>query len=278
MSIYIDCREHYLKEQCQKLSNTNKLFEHIKIHSESLDVADIIIKSLDETECVYIERKTVADLSASIKDGRYREQSLRLSSLPSHNHNIVYIIEGKMTEGLSQLSSGFGGTVLNKQTLYTAMISMLLYKGFSVIRTQSPCDTADFIMLTARKIADSKKSMFYKTPSTTSESGIIDNSKENNEMPTPSYASVIRQKKKDNITTENIGVIMLSQIPSVSSSTAEVIIQKHLSIPRLITDIQNDPECLNTLTITLSNGKSRKISKTACSNIVKFLLCQESTS
>lgn len=278
MSIYIDCREHYLKDQCQKLSDTNKLFEHIKIYSENLDIADIIVKSLDETECVYIERKTIADLSASIKDGRYREQSLRLSSLSSHNHNIIYIIEGNMSEGLSQSSSGFGGTLLNKPTLYTAMISMLLYKGFSVIRTQSSSDTADFIMLTARKIADNKKRMFYRTPITTSENGVADNSEENNKISTPSYASVIRQKKKDNITTDNIGVIMLSQIPSVSSSTAEVIIKKHLSIPRLITDIQNDPECLNTLTTTLSNGKSRKISKTACSNIIKFLLYQESTS
>ena len=180
-----------------------------------------------------------------------------------------------MSEGLSQSSCGFGGTLLNKPTLYTAMISMLLYKGFSVIRTQSPSDTADFIMLTARKIAASKKRMFYKT---TLENGLADNSEENTEISTPSYASVIRQKKKDNITTENIGVIMLSQIPSVSSSTAEVIMKKHLSIPRLITDIQNNPECLNTLTTTLSNGKSRKISKTACSNIVKFLLCEETTS
>lgn len=272
MSIYIDCREHYLKEQCRKLSDTNKLFQHIQIHSGTLDVADIIIKSLvDETESVYIERKTIADLSASIKDGRYHEQSLRLSSLPTHKHNIIYLIEGEMFDESHNLSYCVGATQLNKPTLYTAISSMLLYKGFSVIRTWSPSDTADFIMLTARKIANSKKKMFYKAPNTITKEG------DTNETSEPSYASVIRQKKKDNITTENIAVIMLSQIPGVSYSISNVIIQKYLSIPTLITNIQNDPECLNTLTTTLSNGKTRKISKTACSNIVKFLLCQEST-
>ena len=41
-----------------------------------------------------IERKSLNDLASSIKDGRYAEQSFRLSNIEHHNHNIVYLIEG----------------------------------------------------------------------------------------------------------------------------------------------------------------------------------------
>lgn len=280
MSIYIDCREHYLKEQCHRLVDTNDLFKDLKIETGSLDVADVVIRSIDGTQTIYIERKSISDLSASIKDGRYREQSLRLSALPCHPHNVIYLIEGKMSDNLDGKAEGYGGTLLNKPTLYTAIASMLIYKGFTVFRTQSAADTADFIMVTARKIASSKKPMFYShlpmpTPTGSCGGG---GDEENLQSATAfvsaptSYASVIRQKKSENITVDNIGVIMLSQIPGVSSSIAEVVMQAHKTIPQLITGLQTSPGCLTSLTTTLSNGKTRKISKTACSNIVTFLL------
>lgn len=278
MSIYIDCREHYLKEHCRRLADTNILFKDLKIETGSLHVADVVIQNLDGTPSIYIERKSISDLSASIKDGRYREQSLRLSALPCHPHNVIYLIEGKISEDLDETAGGYGGTLLNKPTLYTALASMLIYKGFSVFRTQSAADTADFIMILARKVASSKKSMFYSFHDKHSLVG-IDNSEnacplQSMQSPssTTSYASVIRSKKSENITVDNIGVIMLSQIPGVSSSTAEVVMQSHKTIPQLITALQTSPACLASLTTTLSNGKTRKISKTACSNIVTFLL------
>ena len=278
MSIYIDCREHYLKEHCRRLVDTNILFKDIKIETGSLHVADVVIQSLDGTPAIYIERKSISDLSASIKDGRYREQSLRLSALPCHPHNVIYLIEGKISEDLDEIAVGYGGTLLNKPTLYTALASMLIYKGFSVFRTQSAADTVEFIMVLARKVASSKKAMFYSFHDNHSMGGM--GSSENtcplqsipSSASTTSYASVIRSKKSENITVDNIGVIMLSQIPGVSSSTAEVVMQSHKTIPQLITALQTSPACLASLTTTLSNGKTRKISKTACTNIVTFLL------
>ena len=72
MSIYIDCREKTIKDKCCALVSENSLFKDIQIDSGSLDIADIIIRNADESECIYIERKTISDLSSSIKDGRYR--------------------------------------------------------------------------------------------------------------------------------------------------------------------------------------------------------------
>ena len=41
----------------------------------------------------------------------------------------------------------------------------------------------------------------------------------------------------------------------------------------LLKALEKDKSCLNTLTYETKNGSTRKLSKTATSNIVKFLLC-----
>ncbi len=64
------------------------------IKKEQLAIGDIILED-DKGEVIIIfERKTLYDLAASIRDGRYNEQSFRLDKENIHNHNILYIIEG----------------------------------------------------------------------------------------------------------------------------------------------------------------------------------------
>jgi hypothetical protein len=83
-----------------------------------------------------IERKTLRDLAASIKDGRYEEQSYRLNGLQHHNHNIIYLIEGDMYH-----FNAFKDRI-DKQTLYSAMFSINFFKGFSVMRSNNIEETA----------------------------------------------------------------------------------------------------------------------------------------
>ena len=57
----------------------------------SLDLGDIVIQNGDDA--IVIERKTIADLAASIQDGRHREQKARLiDNYPQSR--IVFLIEG----------------------------------------------------------------------------------------------------------------------------------------------------------------------------------------
>ena len=77
--------------------------------------------------------------------------------------------------------------------------------------------------------------------------------------------------KKDNITEENIGEIMLCQIPGISSVTALTIMEKYKYLPNLVKCLQEDPDCLNGISTTDAKGKSRKISKTTIATIVKYL-------
>ena len=80
----------------------------------------------------------------------------------------------------------------------------------------------------------------------------------------------MKRVKKNNITPENIGEIMLSQIPNVSVPTAISIMKQYKTISSLITSLQNDEHCLDN--IKNDSGKERKINKTAISSIIKYLL------
>ena len=60
------------------------------VETQNLDVGDIHFL-IDNELILVIERKTLKDLSSSIKDGRFREQKARLSVL---NCEMLYLIEG----------------------------------------------------------------------------------------------------------------------------------------------------------------------------------------
>ena len=65
--------------------NSHEGGKHV-IKKEQLAVGDIILEN-DKGEVVIIfERKTLYDLAASIRDGRYNEQSFRLNKENIHNH------------------------------------------------------------------------------------------------------------------------------------------------------------------------------------------------
>ena len=87
----------------------------------------------------------------------------------------------------------------------------------------------------------------------------------------PNYCTVVKKVKKENITPENIGEIVLCQIPGISSVTATTIMKKFGTFPNLIKELQKNPLCLDGISCE-TNGKTRKISKTCIENIQKFLV------
>ena len=273
MLIKIDTREHELFKRCEATINAVPKFSAIKLVSETLPLGDIIINDGTD-DCIIIERKTLNDLSASIKDGRYEEQSYRLNGIPHHNHNIVYLIEGDM-----QRFNSFKERI-DKQTMYSAMFSINYFKGFSVMRSNTIDETATMVCNMVYKVVSGLKagkkgyySNFLKeakeeTKEEEKDEETTDDSKEAKEK---DYCTVVKKVKKDNITTDNIGEIMLCQIPSISSTTALAILSQFKTLPNLIKSIQEDETCLNAICTTDANGKSRKISKTAIASIIKFL-------
>jgi crossover junction endonuclease MUS81 len=282
----------------------------VKLKVDNLKIGDVAFVEIDKNEneigdeLLLFERKSLNDLASSIKDGRYAEQSFRLDGYEAvPNHNIVYLIEGDLSRYRENQFSR-----INKNTLLSSMFSILYYKGFSVVRTMNVLETCDLVWSWADKLeremgggkkskSGSKKIPYYKsdiisTFNSNSESTLAEN-KENpqfhieleleppqeNEgsdktvVQTYDYCSVLKVKKEKNanVTPENIGVIMLSTIPGISSKTAIVIMNEFKTIGALIKSFEQNPHCLNKICIE-TNGKSRKITSTCIENIRKYLL------
>lgn len=273
MLIKIDTREQDLLTKCQTTIESIPKFKDIKLVSQNLPLGDIIIND-GTNDSIIIERKTLTDLAASIKDGRYEEQSYRLKGLWHHNHNIIYLIEGDMYRFNTFKER------IDKQTLYSAMFSINYFKGFSIMRSNNLEETAMIVCNMAYKLVGglkAGKTGFYNNNLTNTIPNVISSGDQNNnaddtkEPTEKDYCTVIKKVKKDNITTDNIGEIMLCQIPGVSSASALAILAQFKTLPNLIKSIQEDENCLNTVCTTDSNGKNRKISKTAIATIIKFL-------
>ena len=274
MNLKIDVREAELMKKCQTNIEMFSNFKDIKMIPVQLPLGDIIIND-GSKDLVIIERKSLSDLAASIKDGRYEEQSYRLKNLWHHNHNIIYLIEGDFNRFNSFKDR------IDKLTLYSAMTSLNYFKGFSVWRSMSLDETALMICNMANKLNKEKdKQPFYsnnlsvpnKEVGLNAEAASVDTEVDSSvNTSDKDYCSVVKKVKKDNITTENIGEIMLCQIPGISSTSALAILAQFKTLPSLIKSIDADENCLNSICTTDANGKSRKISKTAIASIIKFL-------
>jgi crossover junction endonuclease MUS81 len=279
----------------------------IKLKVDNLKIGDVAFVEIDKNEneigdeLLLFERKSLNDLASSIKDGRYAEQSFRLDGYQAvPNHNIVYLMEGDISK---YRESQY--TRINKKTLLSSMFSILYYKGFSVVRTMNVLETSELIWSWAdkldREMAGKKsKSAYYKSSSdnffsnSNSESTVTENKEKSQfhielELETPQenetkssdktvvqlydYCSVLKVKKEKNanVTPENIGVIILSTIPGISSKTAIAIMNEFKTIGKLIKSFELDPHCLNNICIE-TNDKSRKITSTCIENVRKYLL------
>ena len=135
MILHLDFRERDLIERLPKAN------------VKGLTLGDAVVE-LDGKELVIVERKTLADLAASITDGRYNEQSQRLAAYDLPNHNVLYLIEGSF--------KNYADRGVPKSTLYACMVSLLYGKGFSVVRTESVDQTAEFLQALCSKLEKEK--------------------------------------------------------------------------------------------------------------------------
>lgn len=233
--------------------------ENIEISIKQLDLGDIIIRSGDEDRII-IERKTLADLVSSIKDGRYKEQMARLNAYDIPNHNVYYLIEGKMETNIWKKQSDS-----NKHLIHSAIISISHYHGFSVMRTDNINESVQFIICMNKKIQNhaQKREPYFKK-----EVAVVSQTMSNSQ---PDYCNTIQKQKSANITPDNIGRIMLQQIPGVSSAVSESVFNVYLSIDKLILAIRQNRNCLDCLTIKTTSGKTQKMNRSTILKIVNYL-------
>lgn len=135
-TVTVDNRETRLFDILRSIFSDESSSIHLV--SSPLEVGDITISA--EGLSLIFERKTGADLAASVTDGRYREQKARLLSAVPSKH-ITYIIENKRSCSLSE--NVFNGVCVN--TMYR--------DGIHMVYTNSIEQTAEWIAIVARKVA-----------------------------------------------------------------------------------------------------------------------------
>lgn len=318
MKIIIDEREQLLYEKCKEITRNHfSQTNYLTIEKTPLHIGDVYITTDEERHVCVIERKTLQDLLASFKDGRYEEQSHRLiHSTKIHTHNIIYIIEGMMSQCR---------TFMEKKLIYSAITSLNHFKGMTVLRTSGIQETSELIVWYSDKIernflkhiCPKYLSNIYGHPNKdfdgnelivesetlkeTTNDDVPEESitqiqqqppqplpptteNENNFMsfeektttPSKDNIFVVKKSKKENITPDNIGSIILSQIPFVNSVTANTIMKQYeYSLKNLIKDLETNRDCLNQICIeSIVNGKTkkRKIASNAINNIYVYLV------
>ena len=135
-TIYVDTRECKLRELLEK---NGAVFV-----TKPLELGDILIEHPKRQ--ILVERKTIADFHASITDGRYKNQKLRLlewrnkmDEQTDTRKNIIYLFEEKTGD--------------NKDRAYWgALVNMILRDNIGVIQ-------CDGMVRTAQVIADIKKKL-----------------------------------------------------------------------------------------------------------------------
>jgi ERCC4-type nuclease len=281
MRVIIDNREHSLYEKCETILTNDR--GYATIEKQVLPIGDILIKTDEGKDVMIIERKTLADLLASIKDGRYEEQSHRLkyaSGFPSHN--VLYIIEGMF----STLR-----TIMEKKLIISTMASLNYFKGFSVIRTSGIQETAEILLYFSDKI--DRNFMKGILPSYLLTSTNVDGHSDGNTVVTStnvdghsdgntvtstndttvekrSYSGFVKAVKKENITQENISEIMLCQIPNISSVYAKSILLFFGGFSKMVDQIKNGTAKFDNIMYE-TNGKQRRIPKTCGEQIIKYV-------
>ena len=302
--ITIDTREHKLIELIKNTSSFTIPYE-----IKNLQLGDIIITpSKYPDKSLIIERKCMTDMIASIKDGRYKEQKLRLQAEIVNNSNTLfcYLLEG-MTNDLRLPN--------DKILLYGSIISSMFRDKIPLIRTLSLSETLDMIIrlyermnknindfFSLKKVINSNHTTEHNIQNNSnvniisnSNLSIIDNSNvsiipnsnisivDNNNLDTNNidtnnlYLQSIKKNKKENITPKLWNQMILTNIPGISNIIAIKINEEYPTINSLLkayTNCIDDDtriKLLANIILTNTEKQKRRIGNVISKRIFEYL-------
>jgi ERCC4-type nuclease len=230
------------------------------------------MKTDEGKDVLIVERKTLQDLLASIKDGRYEEQSHRLKHASGFApHNVIYLIEGMFSSLRSPLE---------KKLVISTMTSLYYFKGFSVLRTAGIQETADVLIQMGDKIdrnfVKGVLPWYLSAPSSSiTDEGSPSQGGSSTEgaaaaAAAAAYSGFVKKVKKENITPENIAEILLCQIPGISSIYAQAVLAYFGGFYEMIMKVKDGSADFSNISYE-AKGKPRKIPKNCGEEIIRFL-------
>lgn len=242
MEFIIDNRETKTKEYFN---------ERERVSFQNLELGDFVFKYNDDIVCL-IERKTISDLLSSIKDGRYKEQKIRLKQGGVDISKVIYLIEG------SQLSLWD----LSDKTVLGCIISTLIRDNIKVFRTINITETLHFLDRIYYRLLENPERLVCP---------------KEDKMVHVEYAGTLKTKKKDNLTPQVCNIIQLSQIPNISQNMALAILKEYGSIYNLcyaysnISDSGLKRKMVANIKYDVANGKQRRIGDVASNKLYEYL-------
>ncbi len=250
MEVVIDNRETKIKEYFSSLVNYVDVFKY-----ENLDIGDIVIKYNGIVKYIF-ERKTLRDLAESIKDNRYHEQKQRMKFSSSSDVKISYIFEYFIN--YDSLEPDVQISNLRADVLLSAILNTTLRDNYGIFLTKDTKETIYVLENIIYRMLKDPTKYFNKTDK-------IDNT------------YLLKRRKKDNITRENIFLLYLSQIPGVSKSIGTQLSKMYKTMSEFIlylNTFENYDDKINyvaNINVDIKNDKKRKIGKKTATKIIELL-------
>ena len=291
----IDNREIYIKKYFN--DNTDKF---PNIIYKNLDLGDIIIE-FNDIPLIIIERKTIRDLLASIKDGRYREQKTRIKD--SGIKYKIYLIEDDIT------SQNILSSVQNK--MITSSLLSIIIQEINILKTSSLSDTINILKTLYKKLICSKSNTIlnYILQDNVSSDNVSISDNVSSDNVSGDNVSISDNVSGDNVSGDNVSgdnvsgdnvsisknvnecinikkksqdplqcfKNQLCQIPGISNTISNVIIINYKNMNELLNAF-NKMDCKDELKYKLlenmsweNNGKTRRIGPRKAEQVYNYL-------
>jgi ERCC4-type nuclease len=177
------------------------------------DPADLQIRTLDVCDFLFLngnvvvfalERKTIADLDASLRDGRIADQRERMTA--AYGSRVGYLIEGRVDWTDPKMAGALTGLVVRHR--------------YPVFRT---ADKADTVALLRHLDASAAKGRLEQYSTEGATAGPVQSAP---------------KKRTDN--PRDAGIAMLSCVSGVSAAAAKAVLDVHTDVPGLVDALRAD--------------------------------------
>ena len=208
------------------------MFGPDELDVRTLDVCDFLFLKGDEVVFA-LERKTIADLDASLRDGRMADQRERMTA--AYGARVGYLIEGRVDHADPKMAG--------------ALTGLLIRHRYPVFRT---ADKADTVALLRHLDASAEKGRLERYGVDGAQAGPVQSAP---------------KKRTDN--PRDAGIAMLSCVSGVSAAAAGAVLDVYVDVPMLIDALRADGAAA-VKDIVLSK---RKLGKVGDKLVAAFGLC-----
>jgi ERCC4-type nuclease len=258
ITLKVDHREGNLKSHLVNTINRSIDTNNLNIEFDNLSSADFIIK-YDNNVIVAYERKSINDLLASIKDGRYRIQKEKLIEHFGRD-KIMYIIEGGL-----DFSCNVVQDETNQKSIITSMLNTQLRDNIRIVQTKDINATCSYLVEVLKRV--------LKEPTLYLKNYV-------NENVSVSDGGSITSKNdfisKGQISTkEDLFFFQMTQVPGISAKTALAFVNQFKEMKHfyeVLTPLCNEEKLKLLKNITIDeHNKKRRINSKVAEFVVKYM-------